>query len=758
MNFDRIPQELVDKRQWVCFDIEGDLKIPYTPGTSNRAASNQSSTWRSFRAACRDVEEGKRQYIGYCFSSDDPFVFIDLDDPTDEFQQEVFNHFVTYCQRSIGGQGVHLIGRGTFSGPGRHPKKPAMGVFQQERFCLMTGDVIEGREEIRQFPTRHLQALVDSLGKTPAGHEQVELSSAPRSVADMSIFEMGVDTFPVKFHELTNGNWSRFEEFHGDHSAADHALIAMLCDLTDCDEQVRDLFKMSGMWTSERQQKKAAHGPDGYIDRTIRKIRSKQHYEKGLRESIPLAFVEAEEVPEEKVVIEVVEKKRKKPSEQPQGNTDLIESLPPGLLKEIVEYSFQTSFHPLQEASLCVGMMLLSGLCGRGYLTPTNSGLNLWMVLVGGTSCGKDEYQVGLKRVLKYASTKAPHIRKIFGGEVVSGPGIEESLTKTKRFISYFPEFGDSFRLIANPAAPEHVKTLNRGLLNSFNAAGLGGSIEGRRKAKQEEATVIERPCLCLAGEATPESLYDNMTTRELSTGFLQRFILLDVPQSSWSMKENPQHGEALPKSLLQRVANLAMSMDMTDATDKFIQVGATRAAGSLLGEYRRGKRAEVLTCGNGLVHKELINRAGVKALRVASLLAVSADSDVPVIEEIHAEWAIQFIERTDGSLLQRFNSGDIGAGQVKQESVIRHFFEEERKRALKGKSKSVKLSGGVLHENLKAAVVNHTAFAGDKAGAVSAFERAITQLVSAGSITRVPPAEALAHFGVSKAVLFWNT
>jgi hypothetical protein len=760
MNFDAIPQEMRAKRQWVCFEVDGSgRKIPYTPGTDDKAASNQSATWRSFRAACADVTEGRRSHIGYCFSSSDPYVFIDLDDIEDETQQQVFDSFTTYAQRSISGRGMHLIGRGKFDGPGRHPKSPAVGVFQQERFCLMTGDVVPGRETIQQLRTRELQSFVDFLGPAPAQqYDEVDLADGPREMPDMTVLEIGADMFPVKFNALMNGEYD-FPEYHNDRSAVDHALISMLCDITPHNGQVRDLFKSSRLWTVDRQEKKAAHGPDGYINRTISKIRGKQSYQKGLLERIPLMFGPDadEDVEPERTSIIVTTPKQEIPQ---RGATNLLHSLPQGLLRDIAEYSYRTSFHPLQEASLATALVLMSGLCGRGYLTPTNSGLNLWLIVVGGTSCGKDEYQVGLKRILKYVSVKAPHIRKIFGGEIVSGPGIEKSFEKTKRFISYYPEFGDTFKLLANPLAPDHVKTLSRGLLNSFNAAGLGGSIEGRRKANQDEVPYIERPCLVVAGEATPESLYDAMTTRELATGFLQRFILLDAPGSSWSMTENPDHGKAPDADLLQRVANLALSMDMADATDKFKQVAANKVAGKLLHDYRRQKREEIMRSADGLIQKELINRAGLKALRVASLLAVATDTDLPVIEREHAEWAIGFVDYTDNGLLARFTSGDIGAGQAKQETVIKtvmlSLLEQPLTRGQRD-LQALRNAHGVTHEELKAAVIHNAAFAGDKAGAVTAFERSIQHLVTAGTLMKFSPQESLKAFDVNKATLFRN-
>jgi hypothetical protein len=409
--------------------------------------------------------------------------------------------------------------------------------------------------------------------------------------------------------------------------------------------------------------------------------------------------------------------------------------------------------------------MVVSGMGGRGYLTPTHAGLNLWLVLVGGTSCGKDEYQNGIKRLLDAVAKKLPHVRKIFGGEIVSGPGIEAVFQDTFRYISYIPEFGDTFKTLANPFAPDYVRTLSRGLLNSFNSAGKGGSSEGRRKAtKGDEKTYIERPCLCLAGEATPESLYGSMTSRELSTGFLQRFMLFDVPLSSWSMEENKNYGAPPPKSLVDRLVQFALLMDKADVTGEFTAVDTTPEAHEILKKYRDAKRREIMQCPEGLSKKEVINRAGLKALKLASAYAVSADFYTPIITEEHARVAIDLVERTDNAVIARFDSGEIGSGQVKQESeilkacqVVAKMSKTDR-RAIGFTKTTVKETNIIPLAILKKLAVNNTVFATDRLGAVTSFDKCIEAMIRSGAFVKLSEAHAFDHYGHQAGILLCLT
>jgi len=746
-----IPDELKKLQQWVCFDIQEGKKIPYTPGSDNMAASNRPRDWRSFRAALADVKSGRRQHLGFCFASSDPYVFIDLDDPGDPEQVAVFERIRTYAQRSISGKGCHLICKGTFDGPGRHPSKPAAGMFKENRFCLMTGDVSRGRNTIKPVDQEELQSVHSWLSTGSGIAPTVDLVEYQAEIPDQTVLDMGRDRFPHKFESLCRGDWRRYEEFHNDHSTADHAFTAMLCDLTESNEQVRWFFHASGMWTEERENKKAAQGHsfENYVNRTITKIRSTQARDADRASKVQIRFIEDEE--EAQPVPLVVHK------EPRFGARDMIDALPDGLLKELAEYSFATAYLPLQEASLVGPLTLLSAIIGRGYVTPTNSGLNLWNVVVGRTGCGKDELQKSVKRILAGIANDVPHIRRIFGGELVSGPAIETTFQDTFRFVSYFKEFGKTFATLASPNAQEHTRTLVGGLLNSYNASDIGGSLESRKKAKNEgERSFIERPCLCLLGDSTPGELYDAVSTRELASGFLQRFMLFDVKPESWSMHANPNSGGPLPKRLADNLSLLTEMMERFDADPKQKprRVKATPECLKRLEEYALKKRQAIRRQSGPKNSDEVYNRAGLKVGRLATIAAVCADFHAPVIDNEHVDWAIALVESLDASMLNKFTSGKVGTGQVKQEAEILAAAEEvcaltkKERMALGMPEEIAKLADFLPLSALKNAVVQNATFTNDKNGAVTAFEKCVASMVKAGVFSQVDPVYAADSLG----------
>lgn len=159
-----IPTVLAARPQWVLWKtVERDgkpTKVPYQT-TGAEAKSNDPATWTTLEAAAAAFDAGGYDGIGYVFSSDDPFVGIDLDgcrdSATNQFSQwarEIIIKLNTYSEVSPSGTGVKLIGVGTspFS-TGKNTKvaaeavcekQPGIEIYSQLRYFAITGRKLQG--------------------------------------------------------------------------------------------------------------------------------------------------------------------------------------------------------------------------------------------------------------------------------------------------------------------------------------------------------------------------------------------------------------------------------------------------------------------------------------------------------------------------------------------------------------------------------------------------------------------------------------
>ena len=155
MNYKNIPQELKQLPQWVLLKIEKNdkdepTKIPYQTN-GNKAKSNDLTTWQDF-ATIRDFYfDNMEEYagLGFVFTENDPYCFIDLDDCIDENgviepkSKAIVDKGNTYTEGSYGHKGIHMIARATHP-EGAGNRKGNFEIYTKGRFCVMTGNVLEG--------------------------------------------------------------------------------------------------------------------------------------------------------------------------------------------------------------------------------------------------------------------------------------------------------------------------------------------------------------------------------------------------------------------------------------------------------------------------------------------------------------------------------------------------------------------------------------------------------------------------------------
>jgi primase-polymerase (primpol)-like protein len=130
---ERLPNELTDRDQWVCWRTEDrdgkSTKIPVDPSTGRFASTTDPSTWCSFDRAheyARDT--GEIAGLGFVFTDADPFVGVDLDDCRDpntgrptELAKDIVDRLDSYTEVSPSGTGFHVIVRGVLpEGRNRH--------------------------------------------------------------------------------------------------------------------------------------------------------------------------------------------------------------------------------------------------------------------------------------------------------------------------------------------------------------------------------------------------------------------------------------------------------------------------------------------------------------------------------------------------------------------------------------------------------------------------------------------------------------
>jgi primase-polymerase (primpol)-like protein len=173
MNPPCLPKSLAELTRFLLWDAEFTTegkarKVPYRLDGRRRASTTDPRDWGSFEDACKAWRQ--RPWfsgLGFVFHHMDGLVGLDLDGCLDkagapkEWIQPVLQRFYdTYCERSVGGEGLHVFAKGRLEKAIVAPVADGqIEMYSTGRFFCLTGDrwrdcpleVEDHREDVREL-------------------------------------------------------------------------------------------------------------------------------------------------------------------------------------------------------------------------------------------------------------------------------------------------------------------------------------------------------------------------------------------------------------------------------------------------------------------------------------------------------------------------------------------------------------------------------------------------------------------------------
>lgn len=250
-NYDNIPSELKQLKQWVCWS--GD-KLPKNARTGGNAQSNNPETWCDFDTAVQAVEKYHFNGIGFMLSS--PYFGVDLDDCFDDqdFVDEFVEGLRSYTEISQSGRGIHILCKGTL--PDGANRRGKVEMYSNRRYFIMTGNRYTDYTEIRDC-TDEIKILHQKYLYVP------QPESMPRkferiTLADEDVIDKARNCLSGSmFQLLYQGQWQGLP--YQSQSEADLAFCSHLAFWTQKDTmQIDRIFRSSGLYRSKWDEKRGS--------------------------------------------------------------------------------------------------------------------------------------------------------------------------------------------------------------------------------------------------------------------------------------------------------------------------------------------------------------------------------------------------------------------------------------------------------------------------------------------------------------------
>lgn len=435
-------------------------------------------------------------------------------------------------------------------------------------------------------------------------------------------------------------------------------------------------------------------------------------------------------------------------------------TLPPGFLGDLAQFILDAAPRPVPEIALAGAIGLMAGIVGRSYnVSNPPTGLNQYVLVLAPTGTGKEAIASGYSALMKSIRSAVPASVDFIGpGEMASHQAVIKYMAGgPTSFVSLVGEFGIYLQQMVGPKAPPHLTGLRRFLLDAFGKSGAYGEIRPSIYSDKDKNTVaIQSPALSIVGESTPEKFYEGLHEGLISEGLLPRFTMIEYHGERPDLNEEAC---AVPSpELSAKLAELCAHCLMLNSQNTPVTVQLTDEARLMFDEFN--SYADEQIRGNNEVARQLWNRAHLKALKLAALVAVGWYPYMPTITPEYALWAIQIEKANVRNLLARFEAGEVGeqaasesAQQKRLRAVIKDWFSKpwaEIQRYKINKGELMRAGGVIPHSYISKRLTNDAAFKNAKLGATSTIRRTIDELFKCGELQRLSPKDAHDRFNTT--------
>ncbi len=333
---------------------------------------------------------------------------------------------------------------------------------------------------------------------------------------------------------------------------------------------------------------------------------------------------------------------------------------PPGFVGALAQYVYQQAPRPVAEVSVVAALGLMAGMAGREWHI-SNTGLNLYIVLVAKSGIGKEAMHTGIWNLVTAALRKRPEVGWVVDfNDYVSGPALTKGCAQNPCFVNVADEIGHKFLAMAADRDPS-MRSLRKQLTTLYSKSGPGSIAGGISYSSQDNnVEAVQAVAYSLIGETTPRNFYESITDAMMADGFMSRFCVIEY--TGGRPAKNPFHGCAPPQPVVDHIAQIVEHSMRLRAGDKFCPVAVSADAQALLDRYE-GECDAAINATDDENLRQLWNRAHLKVLRIAALLAVGDNPYAPSVSLEQAAWAVDLVRHGIGTFDRRIRTGEVGEG-----------------------------------------------------------------------------------------------
>lgn len=502
MDASKIPAELRTRRQWLTwfYSSEGQ-KIP-------NGKSNDPSTWKNFGELDGDL-------VAFVISSDDPYTGIDLDDcylPDGTLTRsatEVLERFrgIAYAEVSPSGTGIKLITIGRKPLGSRCQRDKWLECYDYARYWTITGRVLDGFTEISEG-----QEAVNWLCSQYL--KPIEPKPAQRPLSSNLSCDKGL----LK-------------------RAQDYVSAAKQADEGQRNNTVFSLAGHLAAITGGVNERLSEDDINGYMQQwnaslscPLDEKEVKSAVSSAMRNGTPREIKPAE-VQSHTPALDIDWDKMNLAVDNSEIEDDdyCCKMVPgSGLLRQVYDFYNEKAYRRSPVMGLAVAVSFCQMLFGRRVRSHTDIRTNDYNLVLATTGAGKEACETTITQILDASDSTG---KFMIPPDVQSGNGLMKALSLCESSIWVCDEFGKILQAVLDKKGNQHIKNIGNHLLKLYGKS--SGTYGGAAHSDGIRNRIVQ-PHLCILGLSTSSTVFDAISTEQVSDGLMGRIAF-------WPVQDRPE-------------------------------------------------------------------------------------------------------------------------------------------------------------------------------------------------------------------------
>lgn len=321
---------------------------------------------------------------------------------------------------------------------------------------------------------------------------------------------------------------------------------------------------------------------------------------------------------------------------------------PSGALGLIYDYYNATSGYDQKGFAIQTALAIGSMACARNYKTDNENYSSIYLLNVGKTATGKEHCKTLINKIMRSANMD----HHVIGDGFTSAGGVMTELLRKPRCLSVIDEFGMYLDAASNKGS-SNQKEANSYLMQAIGrchdvlmAKNYSGMTLGKNMQDLNDRKVCN-PALSLVGLTTPRTFFDAISSKDIHSGFLNRFIVC-VSNTQPSVRKQVEQFE-VPEA----IKDWLMALEKRAKERTPIEVSADFANHTVIRisepAWKIQRKFDEEMVGNIVRYEPegldgLFGRAAEMAHRIALIMALSRDPNTAIVGDTDMQWACDYI------------------------------------------------------------------------------------------------------------------